>query len=46
MENVKKIEDLIFQVKKAWADIDSLVFENLVASMASRIQSVINRDGD
>ena len=46
MENVTKIEDLIFQVKKAWADIDPLILENLVASMPSRIQSVIDRDGD
>ena len=46
MENVTKIEDLIFQVKKAWADIDPQILENLVASMPSRIQPVIDRDGD
>ena len=46
MENVTKIEDLIFQVKKAWASIDPNILENLVASMPDRIKSVIDSRGD
>ena len=46
MANATKLEDLILQVKSAWADIDPDILENLVCSMPGRIQLVLDRNGD